>query len=94
MCHLQLVSAEQFLVGGGASGHGDGWAARDDDGSAGQDVCGHQAHAVGHRSQVRGVAQTCAGAQGLADWKRLLQAERRADVEPRPSSVAANQFLL
>lgn len=86
MCHLQLVSAQQFLVGGRASGHGDGRAARDDDGSAGQDVCGHQAHAVGHGSQVRSVAQTCAGAQTLADRKSLLQAEKRADVQRHPSS--------
>lgn len=70
--HLQLVGAQQLLAGRGAGGHGDGRAAGDDDGGAGQDVGGHQAHAVGHGGQVRRVAQTCAGAQALADGKRLL----------------------
>lgn len=70
--HLQLVGTQQFLVGGGAAGHVYGRAAGDDNGGAGQDVCGHQAHAVGHGSQVRCVAQTCTGTQALADWKRLL----------------------
>lgn len=70
--HLQLVGTQQFLVGGRAAGHGDRWAAGDDNGAAGQDVCGHQAHAVGHGSQVGCVAQTCARTQALADWKRLL----------------------
>lgn len=70
--HLQLVGTKQFLVGGRAGGHGDRRAARDDNGGAGQDVCGHQAHAVGHRCQVGCVAQTCTGTQALADWKRLL----------------------
>lgn len=48
--HLQLVSTQQFLAGGGAGGHGDRGAPRDDDRGAGQDVGGHQAHAVGHGS--------------------------------------------
>lgn len=72
MGHLQLVGTQQFLAGGRAGGHGDRRAAGDDNGGAGQDVGGHQAHAVGHGSQVGCVAQTCAGAQALADWKRLL----------------------
>lgn len=72
MGHLQLVGTQQFLAGGGASGHGDRRAAGDDAGGVGQDVRGHQAHAVGHGSQVLGVAQTCAGAQALAHGERLL----------------------
>lgn len=70
--HLQLVGTQQFLVGGGAAGHGDGRATGDDAGGAGQDVCGHQAHAVGHGSQVGCVAQTRTGTQALTDWKCLL----------------------
>lgn len=78
--HLQLVGTQQFLVGGGTGGDGDRRAAGDDDRRAGQDVCGHQAHAVGHGSQVGGVAQTRAGAQALADRERLLQMERKSSV--------------
>lgn len=74
--HLQLVGTQQFLVGGRAGGHGDGRAAGDDDWGAGQDVCGHQAHAVGHGSQVGRVTQTRTGTQALADRKRLLWTER------------------
>lgn len=81
MCHLQLVGTQKFLVGGGAGRHRHGRAAGDNDLSAGQHVCGDQAHAVGHRGQVRRVAQTCAGSQALADWKRLLEdGERRSGV--------------
>lgn len=54
--NLQLVSTQKFLVGGRASGHGDGRASGDDNRSAGQDVCWHQTHAVGHGSQVGCVA--------------------------------------
>lgn len=70
--HLQLVGTQQFLAGGRAGGQGDRRAAGDNNRSAGQNVCGHQAHAVGHGSQVGSVAQTCAGAQALGDWKCLL----------------------
>lgn len=85
--HLQLVGTQQLLIGGGAAGHGDGRAAGDDDGSAGQDVCGHQAHAVGHGSQVGCVAQTCAGAQALADWKRLLNMKEKNNTYLNSSSI-------
>lgn len=70
--HLQLVGPQQLLAGGGAGGHRDRRAPGDDDRRAGQDVRGHQAHAVGHGCQVRRVAQAGAGAQALADGEGLL----------------------
>ena len=82
MSHLQLVGTQQFLAGGRAGGHRDRRTTGDDNWGAGQDVCGHQAHAVGHGSQVGCVAQTCAGAQALADWKCLLWMEKKDDHKP------------
>lgn len=69
--YLQLVGAQKLLCGGGALDV-DRRAAGDDNGGAGQHLCGNQAHAVTHGSQVRGVAQARVRAQTLAHWKRRL----------------------
>lgn len=75
--HLQFVGSQQLLASGRSSGNRDRWAAGDDDGRAGQNVSGHQAHAVGHGCQVWRVAQASAGTQALADGEGLLWVENK-----------------
>ncbi len=55
--YLEFVCAQELLRGGRAL-HADRRAAGDDDRGAGEHLCGDQAHAVAHGSQILRVTQS------------------------------------
>lgn len=68
--YLEFISTQEFLCG--RAGHADGWAARDDDGGAGEHLSGDETHAVTHGSQIRCVTETRTRTQTLTDGKCRL----------------------